>query len=141
MSSTEFRITKIEELNLVGNLIHSLIPHHKVFLLNGQMGAGKTTLVNCICDLLKTQETPSSPTFSIVNTYTSTIFGEMYHFDFYRIKDEKEAIESGLDELMYSGKICFIEWGEKVTKLLPNNFVRVDIEVINEKERIIQVNY
>jgi tRNA threonylcarbamoyladenosine biosynthesis protein TsaE len=138
---SKFHISKLEDLNSVAELIISLIPIHKIFLMQGQMGAGKTTLVNVICSLLKTVEQPSSPTFSIVNTYNSLQIGEVYHFDFYRIKGEREAIESGLDELIYSGKICFIEWSEKIAKLLPNNFVSVHIEMVNEKERIITVEY
>lgn len=141
MINSKFHISKLEDLNSVAELIISLIPTNKIFLMQGQMGAGKTTLVNVICSLLNTIEQPSSPTFGIVNTYNTLKNGEVYHFDFYRIKGEQEAVESGLDELIYSGKICFIEWSEKIAKLLPNNFVSVHIEMVNEKERIITVEY
>lgn len=139
--TTEFHISKLEDLVSVAELIKSLIPAQKIFLLDGQMGAGKTTLVSQICHLLQTVEQPSSPTFSIVNSYISPLVGDVYHFDFYRIKNEREAVESGLDELIYSGKVCFIEWSEKIAKLLPNNYVRVTIDLINEKERLIKVIY
>lgn len=116
-----------------------MLPANSIFLFDGEMGAGKTTLINEICKKIEILEQPSSPTYSIVNTYSSKQYGELYHFDFYRLKGEKEAVESGLDELIHSGKICFIEWGEKVSKLLPINFVRVNIKVVSTNHRMIEI--
>lgn len=135
-------ITDLSQLDDVATYLISLIerkPTARVFLFDGQMGAGKTTLINKLCLLMKIKEQPSSPTYSIVNTYLSELYGELYHFDFYRLKDEQEAVESGLDELLFSSKICFIEWGEKVTKLLPDNFVRVSVTIQSENQREISV--
>lgn len=100
------------------------------------MGVGKTTLISKVCELLEIYDI-SSPTFSIVNTYYNENYNEIYHFDFYRIKDEKEAIESGLDEMLLSGNICFIEWSKKIHNLLPNNCVRINISLKNNHHKII----
>ena len=131
----EYNIYSIEELNIPANRIISLFDKHTIFLFNGDLGAGKTTLISIICKQLEVFNV-SSPTFSIVNTYYNKKIGEMYHFDFYRIKDENEAIESGLDELLYSGKICFIEWSEKIYNLLPNDCVMIDISIKNNFHKI-----
>jgi tRNA threonylcarbamoyladenosine biosynthesis protein TsaE len=139
LSTKNFTITDLLQLKDVAVYLKSLLSKHTIFLFDGEMGAGKTTLINEICKLLKIEEQPSSPTYSIVNTYSSKQLGEFYHFDFYRLKGEQEAVESGLDELIYSGNICFIEWGEKVAKLLPNNFVRVTIKVISSNHRTIEI--
>lgn len=104
-------------------------------LFNGDMGAGKTTLIGEICKLLNVDST-SSPTYSIVNTYYSPQNGEFYHLDLYRLKDEIEALDSGLEEILDSEKLCFIEWPEKIHNLLPNKFVEVGIKVKNNLRKI-----
>ena len=134
-----FEVVNIEALNEVAKAIVDLTPSHKIFLLDGEMGAGKTTLTGIICKLMEVEDEPSSPTFSIVNTYYSPKYGEINHFDFYRLADEEEAIESGLEEQLYSGNICFVEWGEKIQNLLPNNYVRVAIELIDTNHRKITI--
>ncbi len=139
MNTKKFTITELHQLNEVAVYLKSFLTKQTVFLFHGQMGAGKTTLINELCKQISIEEQPSSPTYSIVNTYNSFQLGEVYHFDFYRLKDENEAIESGLNELIESGKVCFIEWGEKVAKLLPNNFVRVIIHVISINHRTIEI--
>lgn len=104
----------------------------------GEMGAGKTTLIKNICNLLKLNEEVSSPTFSLVNEYYSPLVGTLYHFDFYRIKDESEAMDMGVEEYFYSGDICLIEWPEMIPGLIPENYIRVEIKV-HEAEREIAV--
>lgn len=94
------------------------------------MGAGKTTFIAEICKLLGT-DTVSSPTYAIVNTYKSAEHGLIFHFDCFRLKNENEAMESGLEELIDSENPCFIEWGDKIKNLLPNKFVEVKIEQKN----------
>jgi tRNA threonylcarbamoyladenosine biosynthesis protein TsaE len=118
--------------------IISLLNDYEIVVFVGSMGSGKTTLIAELCRLLDVHEV-SSPTYSIVNTYNSNSYGEIYHFDFFRIKDENEALQSGLEELIDSGKLCLIEWPEKIYNLLSNKFVRVDIKVKNNI-RIITVS-
>lgn len=136
----EFEVSSIEDLNEVASAIIELTSQNKIFLLDGEMGAGKTTLTSEVCKKMEVEDEPSSPTFSIVNTYYSPKYGEINHFDFYRLKDEQEAIESGLEEQLYSGNICFVEWGEKIHNLLPDNYVRVAIEMKNTNHRKITIS-
>ena len=133
--SEVFKISSTSELLLPAKKIISLLKDHKIVVFEGEIGSGKTTLIARICKLI---EIPgiSSPTFAIINTYSSKDLGEIYHFDLYRIKDEKEAILSGLEELIDSGNICFIEWPEKINNLLPNKYVRVVIKVKNNIRQI-----
>ena len=91
---------------------------YKTLLFNGEMGAGKTTLIKAVCDFLGVQDTVSSPTFSLVNEYEAD--GKLiYHFDFYRIKDEDEAYAIGFEEYEYTGDYLFIEWSENIPNLIP----------------------
>jgi len=101
---------------------------HKTLLFNGEMGAGKTTLIKAICKFLGVEDTISSPTFSLVNEYEgdSKI---IYHFDFYRIQDEDEAYAIGFEEYEYSGDYLFIEWSERIPNLIPEESHCIDISV------------
>jgi len=134
-----FSIDNQAELYKVAEAISKLCATNNVFVIDGDMGAGKTTLVGEICKALEVEDEVSSPTYGIVNTYYSEHFGEINHFDFYRIKNEEEAMDSGLDEQLHSGNICFVEWAEKIPKLLPENYVRVAIEIIDTNRRKITI--
>jgi tRNA threonylcarbamoyladenosine biosynthesis protein TsaE len=100
----------------------------KVWLLKGEMGAGKTTLVKQIVDQVGVDATVASPTFSIVNQYGTGDDQVVYHFDLYRLKNELEAFDIGLDEYLNSGHLCLIEWPEKLERLLPNQYFEVEIQ-------------
>jgi tRNA threonylcarbamoyladenosine biosynthesis protein TsaE len=120
------------------NIAHALLRKHKdsrIFALRGQMGAGKTTFMQAIAKELDSNDTVSSPTFSIVNEYVTTNHRRIYHFDFYRIKNIEEAIHIGLDEYLYSGEYCFIEWPENIEELLPIETINIYITV-NDKNSI-----
>jgi tRNA threonylcarbamoyladenosine biosynthesis protein TsaE len=101
------------------------------------MGSGKTTLIKAVCKVLGVNEAMSSPTFSIVNEYQTLDNGKVYHFDFYRIKDEVEAVDIGTEEYFYSGYPCLIEWPEKIPSLIPLQYAEVHIQVETETKRII----
>jgi tRNA threonylcarbamoyladenosine biosynthesis protein TsaE len=108
----------------------------KIFLFYGDMGAGKTTLIKSLCECLGVREPVTSPTFSIVNEYE----GEktrVFHFDFYRLKNQSEALDMGYEEYFYSGNYCFIEWPEKIADLLPPHYIRIDIQVLDSNERLL----
>ena len=139
MTKQVFDIATIDELKQVAEVIKNLCNTHTIFVVDGEMGAGKTTLISTTCRLLNIEDEPSSPTYSIVNTYFSKDFGEINHFDFYRLEDENEAIESGLDEPLYNGSICFIEWAEKIENLLPETYVKVAIETLPNNHRLITI--
>ncbi len=128
-------------LNNINNAIEKILPYlqkYKVVLFNGTMGAGKTTLISALCKKLSSADDISSPTFSIVNEYLSNI-GKIYHFDFYRIENIEEALDIGLEEYLYSNDYCFIEWAEKIEELLPNSYLIVNISILSEIERSIEI--
>lgn len=100
----------------------------KVFAFYGKMGAGKTTFIKAVCECLGVEDTVTSPTFAIVNEYTSTkVDYPIYHFDFYRIKKLEEVYDMGYEDYFYGGGVCFIEWPELVEDLLPEDCVKVEI--------------
>ena len=114
----------------------------RVFAFDGKMGAGKTTFIKCLCEAMGTEDVVNSPTFAIVNVYEGggkvdslKFKGEIYHFDCYRIKDLREAMDMGTEEYLYSGNYCFIEWAEMIEPLLPEDTVWVKIEVMENGER------
>ncbi len=99
-----------------------------IYAFYGKMGAGKTTFIKAVCEVLGVEDVISSPTFSIVNEYRSATTGELiYHFDFYRVKKLEEVYDMGYEDYFYSGALCFIEWPELAEDLLPGDAVRVDI--------------
>ena len=112
---------------------------HKVVLFYGEMGVGKTTLIKQLCKKLGVSEPTSSPTFSIVNEYKTDDNKTIYHFDFYRIKDESEVLDFGYEEYLYSNHYCFIEWPEKIPNMLPSNVMKVFINVDENNNRIISI--
>jgi tRNA threonylcarbamoyladenosine biosynthesis protein TsaE len=109
-----------------------------VWAFHGEMGAGKTTLVKAVAIELGVHETTASPTFSIMNEYHSGLSQPIYHFDFYRIKNEAEAFDIGVDEYFDSGDLCLVEWPEKIPSLLPLNRFEIHLEIIDEQTRLIR---
>ena len=107
----------------------------RVFAFDGKMGAGKTTFIKHLCEAMGTEDVVNSPTFAIVNVYEVASGEEVYHFDCYRIKDIREAMDFGAEEYLYSGNYCFIEWAEMIEPLLPEDTVWVKIEVMENGDR------
>lgn len=123
-----------DQLPEVARKLIELIGDSKVFLFYGDMGAGKTTFIKSICAALGVEDTVSSPTFSIVNEYQSAS-GSVYHFDFYRLKNEQEAFDMGYEEYLYSGHYCLIEWPERIPNLLPEDARKIDIKILGTEQR------
>lgn len=124
----------LNEIDSVANRILEQNPE-KVILFDAEMGTGKTTLIKALCKALKVEDTISSPTFSLVNEY-ETINGEpVYHFDFYRLKSEKEALDFGVEDYLYSGNFCFVEWSEKIPNLIPDKHSVIRIRVLENENR------
>ena len=111
----------------------------KLIVFNGQMGAGKTTLIQALCFELGVKERVSSPTFSIINEYQSAAM-TIYHIDLYRCKNEEEAIRAGVEECLYSGNFCFVEWPSVAPDIFPPLTWQVSLELVNESTRKIIVN-
>ena len=114
---------------------------HRVFAFDGQMGAGKTTFIKKLCEEMGTMDVVNSPTFAIVNVYDveQPYQGEVYHFDCYRLKDIREAMDFGAEEYLYSGNYCFIEWPEMIAPLLPEDTVRVKITPMADGDRRLEI--
>ncbi|MFB2120339.1 tRNA (adenosine(37)-N6)-threonylcarbamoyltransferase complex ATPase subunit type 1 TsaE [Parapedobacter sp. 2B3] len=134
----------IEVPNLAGlpvaaSQILAATGNRRVLLFYGAMGAGKTTLITAICRQLGVTDVPSSPTFAIVNEYHGNT-GPMYHFDFYRIKSDREAFDLGYEDYFYSGSYCFVEWPEKIMNLLPADAVHIHITAATDGTRRITIN-
>ncbi len=127
-------IFSIAEIQEVAQKIIAENPQ-KVILFNGEMGVGKTTLIKVLAKLLGVSDATSSPTFSLVNEYQATDNQKVYHFDVYRLKSESEALDMGIDEYLYSGHWCFIEWAEKIPNLIPNEHSVISIEMLPNGKR------
>jgi len=134
---------EIENINSINHSAHKFIrqmAEKKIFAFKGEMGVGKTTFIKAVCKELGVKENVNSPTFSIVNEYTGTDDTIIYHFDCYRIKNLDEAIEIGMEEYLYSGNLCFIEWPDKIASLLPDSYVTVEITELESGIRNIQIS-
>ena len=132
----ELAVKSTNELHNAAEKLIRFADTEKIFLFYGDMGAGKTTLIKSLCEYLGVKEPATSPTFSIVNEYVGTN-DKIYHFDFYRLKKQEEALDMGYEEYFYSGSYCFIEWPEKIADLLPDHYIRVDIKVLSNTERFL----
>lgn len=111
----------------------------KVFCFTGKMGAGKTTFIKAICNVMGVIDNVNSPTFSIINEYATVNNEIIYHFDCYRINKIKEALDLGAEEYLYSGNYCFIEWAENIAPLLPNSYININIIEQENGSRIIEI--
>ena len=133
----EIRIAHIEDLLPAAKQFVDEMGENRIFAFYGKMGAGKTTFIKAICETLGVKDVVASPTFAIVNEYADASGRPVYHFDFYRIKNLREAFDIGCEEYFYSGYPCFIEWPELVEELLPENTVSVRIEVSEDGLRTV----
>jgi tRNA threonylcarbamoyladenosine biosynthesis protein TsaE len=135
MNSTVFNFLLPDIQTIASQIITEASPQ-KIFLFYGEMGAGKTTLIKSLCEVLGVEGSVTSPTFAIVNEYAGKA-GPVFHFDFYRLKNQTEALDMGYEEYFYSGDYCFIEWPEKIPDLLPPNYTEVRIVARNDGSRSI----
>lgn len=131
---------KQEDLDRVAKAIREKAGNCRVWLFYGEMGSGKTTFVKTLCAQLGVKDIASSPTFSIVNEYETDDHDKIYHFDFYRIKNEAEAYDIGTEEYFYSGHLCLVEWPEKIPSLIPPEHVEIAIKVEDLNQRTIAIS-
>lgn len=132
-------LKSLEHIDRVAVEFINLMGSNKVFAFYGEMGAGKTTFIKAVCKAMGVADNITSPTFALVNEYADKNSEPIYHFDCYRIKNLAEAYDIGLEEYLWSGRVCFIEWPEKIEELLPPNCVDVQIETLWDDSRRIVV--
>ena len=136
----EILVNHLDELDATAASVLSFAPENRVFVFYGEMGAGKTTLIKLMCKALGVTDNISSPTFAIVNEYNAGN-NTIYHFDFYRLKTETEAMDMGFEEYLYSKNYCFIEWPEKIPELLPDSYISIKIQVVADGGRYITIEH
>ncbi|CAN5385569.1 hypothetical protein BH10BAC3_BH10BAC3_32630 [soil metagenome] len=137
MMNLEFSLA---EVDITAARVAEIIGEHLVVAFHGEMGAGKTTFISALCKALGSTDNIGSPTFSIINEYNTVNGKIIYHMDWYRIKDEAEAIDAGVEDALYSGNICLVEWPEKAGGLLPDDTMHCYIESKDPGNRIITIS-
>lgn len=133
-------IFKLENIKEAASQFLSEIGNENIIAFYGDMGAGKTTFIKAICEVLGVTETVNSPTFSIVNEYTAATGKSIYHFDFYRITNPHEALDMGCNDYFYSNNLCLIEWAERIAELLPESHLAVYISEQEDGSRILEIS-
>ncbi len=141
MANTELatmdKVFGLQDLDAISKDIIRSAQGLSVWLINGEMGAGKTTLAKSICRELSVTEVVSSPTFSIINEYKTAEGKSIFHFDFYRLKSEVEAFDIGVNEYFESGSICLVEWAEKIPSLIPEHYFEITLQINDLTSRTI----
>ena len=128
-------IFSIQQIKQVAAIVWKEGKQKKLWAFHAPMGAGKTTFIHALCELLGVKDSISSPTFAIINEYKSEETGIIYHMDWYRLKDEEEAIAAGIEDALLSNNVCFIEWPEKAHSLLTEDVFNVHIETLDSATR------
>ena len=129
----------LEDIHDIAKKFWQHVGNKKIFAFYGSIGSGKTTFIHALCDVKQVSSRVGSPTFSIINEHAYSD-GRIFHIDLYRLKDEDEAIRSGVEDCIYSGEICLIEWAEKAPGLFPENSVKIFIDTIDVSRRKIIIN-
>ncbi|MEM7299313.1 MAG: tRNA (adenosine(37)-N6)-threonylcarbamoyltransferase complex ATPase subunit type 1 TsaE [Bacteroidota bacterium] len=128
-------ITGIDELEDSARKLLKYAGDRRVMAFSGEIGAGKTTLIQRICSQLDVEEKVTSPTFALANVYATTVGEEVFHLDLYRLKDAQEALDMGIEEYLYGDRYCFIEWPAVIEDLLPADTLYIRIELIENSHR------
>ena len=136
----EIQIDSLEDLPRASMEFIDAFGHRKIFAFDAEMGSGKTTFIIALLKSMGIEHVEGSPTYSLVNSYESAMFGKIYHFDLYRIEDETEALDIGIEEMLYSDSICFIEWPEKIKNLLPENTIWSYIRINEDNSRTLTID-
>ena len=130
-----FTLTGIDQM---AKVFWETYPDKKIYAFQGKMGAGKTSFIRALCAAKNVEEMVGSPTFSIINEYSSPT-GTIYHLDLYRLKDEEEAIRAGVEDCLYSGEICLVEWPDRAPGIFPKDALGVFLEMLDPNTRKLQV--
>jgi len=137
------RMFLLDDIHEVAAAFWKSIGAATVFAFHGEMGAGKTTFIHALCDMKGVKDAVGSPTFSLVNEYLYEENGQwqkLFHIDLYRLKDEEEAIRAGIEDCLYSGNICLVEWPEKAPDIFPEHTLHIYIEVLDAQRRRLRIS-
>ena len=135
-------IFSLDNINNVAKEFWKEINDKTVIAFHGPMGSGKTTFIHALCDVKAVKDVVGSPTFSIINEYEYDCEGTqkvLFHIDLYRLKDEKEAMKAGVEDVLYSGNVCLVEWPDKAPGLFPGNTIHVFMEWVDDKTRRLKI--
>ena len=132
-------IYQLADIDDVARRFWNTFQNHKLFAFYGAMASGKTTFIHSLCMAKNVQGVVTSPTYSIINQYKYN-HGDIYHIDLYRLKDEQEALQAGVEDCLYSDMICFVEWPERAPGIFPAGTIKVFMEVIDESTRRITID-
>ena len=135
-------IYTLQQLPQTADAFWKIAENATVIALHGKMGAGKTTFIHALCDARGVHDVVSSPTFALINEYVFSENGiekKIFHIDLYRLHDEKEAVQAGIEDCLYSDHICLVEWPEKIPTLLPNETMHVFIDPIDNETRRLRI--
>jgi tRNA threonylcarbamoyladenosine biosynthesis protein TsaE len=132
-------IFSLDEIQQAAATVLDHIGSNTVFAFHGGMGAGKTTFIHALCEAMGVEQTISSPTFSIINQYATVTGKTVYHMDLYRLTDENEALNAGVEDCLYSGNTCLVEWPEKAPGIFPDNTVHIYINLIDSNTRNVRI--
>ena len=124
----------LDQIDEMARIFWKTFPDKKIYAFQGPMGAGKTSFIRALCAVKNVKEMVSSPTFSIINEYSYTD-GVLYHLDLYRLKNEQEAVRAGVEDCLYSGAVCLLEWPERAPGILPEGTLGIVLETIDQKSR------
>ena len=133
---------KIDEISEVAKACWKVIGDRRVIAFHGEMGTGKTTFIHALCDARGVKDVVGSPTFSIINEYLFNDNGrpgKIYHIDLYRVKDEEEAIQAGVEDCLYSDHINLVEWPEKAISIFPEDTVHLYLTAIDTQTRTLRI--
>ena len=137
----EFIIDDVRQLNKVAERIVANAGDIKVWFFKGDLGAGKTALIQEICKILDVEDVVVSPSFALVNVYNNgKDKKEIYHIDLYRLKNTEEAIDLGIEDYLYSGNYCFIEWPQIIEDIAPGVYLEIEMEILPDSKRKIKIN-
>ncbi len=134
------QIQQLDDIHEAAKEFLEKVGHWKVFAFQAEMGSGKTTFIQALLNCMGIEDPDGSPTYSLVNSYESPMYGKIYHFDLYRIESEEEAYDIGIEEMLYGDGMCFIEWPEKISELLPDNVIWSYIRVNQDGSRTISID-
>lgn len=135
-------IFSLENINRVVKEFWDATHGKTIIAFHGSMGSGKTTFIHALCDEKGVKDVVGSPTFSIINEYEYNCGGTkkvLFHIDLYRLKDEEEVLKAGVEECLFSGNLCLVEWPEKAVHLFPPRSIHVFMEIVNDKTRRLKI--